>query len=185
MPCYDGSREDARIDRETARKVEAALCAVITAFGGRRVFNEIDFTECGVTMEWLDRWWEEHLRKDAARKKMDAASKEVARKQAILDSGDYAVLHQMIKKQQDIMSTVAALQAAVPAGCETLSPPNPTAAIFRKRASKMLAELGALRKKEADLVQRAQAHIEESYQAIDTLYQEIDGAQLVIDEIVF
>ena len=58
-------------------------------------------------------------------------------------------------------------------------------AIFRKRASKMLAELGALRKKEADLVQRAQAHIEESYEVIDALYREIDGAQLVIDEIVF
>ena len=58
-------------------------------------------------------------------------------------------------------------------------------AIFRKRAGKMLAELGALRQKEADLVKRAQAHIEESYEAIDTLYQEIDGAQAVIEEIVF
>jgi hypothetical protein len=34
-------------------------------------------------------------------------------------------------------------------------------------------------------VQRAQAHIEESYEVIDALYREIDGAQLVIDEIVF
>ena len=32
---------------------------------------------------------------------------------------------------------------------------------------------------------RAQAHIEESYEVINTLYQEIDDAQLVIEEIVF
>jgi hypothetical protein len=121
MPCYDGSREDARIDRETAKKVEAALCAVITAFGGRRVFHEIDFTECGVTMEWLDRWWEDHQRKDAARKKMDAASKEAARKQAILDSGDYKVLHAMIKKQADILPTVASILSHVPPGSETIA----------------------------------------------------------------
>jgi hypothetical protein len=58
-------------------------------------------------------------------------------------------------------------------------------AIFRKRAGKFLTELVELRKKEVALAQRAQDHIEESYEAIDTLYQEIDGAQLVIDEIVF
>lgn len=126
MPCYDGCREDERQDRETARKVEATLCAVITAFGGRRVFHEIDFAECGVTMEWLDRWWVEHQRKDAARKKMDAASKEALRKQAILDSGDYKVLHQMITKPVDIHATVANMLGKVPPGCETIAPPCPT-----------------------------------------------------------
>jgi hypothetical protein len=33
MPCYDGHREDERRDRESARKVEAALCAMIGTFG--------------------------------------------------------------------------------------------------------------------------------------------------------
>jgi hypothetical protein len=54
-------------------------------------------------------------------------------------------------------------------------------AIFRKRARKRLAELGALERKEIALAQRAQAHIEEAQSVIGTLYQEIDDAQLVVD----
>ena len=54
-------------------------------------------------------------------------------------------------------------------------------AIFKKRARKMLVELGELRRKEIALAKRAQAHIEESYQVIETLYQEIDDAQLVVE----
>ena len=33
MPCYDGCREDARIDRETTRKGEAVVCGAVRAFG--------------------------------------------------------------------------------------------------------------------------------------------------------
>jgi hypothetical protein len=89
MPCYDGCREDDRIGRETARKVEAVLCGVIRAFTFEKVIMGTDFSECGVSSGWFAGWWREHERKDAARKEMDAASKEAARKQAILDSGDY------------------------------------------------------------------------------------------------
>ena len=131
MPCYDGHREDARIDRETAKKVEAVLCGAVRAFGYLRVIDTIDPAECGVTRQWFEGWWREHQRKDAARQKMDAASKEAARKQAIIDSGDYKVLHQMIKKPMDIAGTVLALQTAVPPGCEPPAPPNPTASGVR------------------------------------------------------
>jgi hypothetical protein len=116
MPCYDGHREDARIDRETARKVEAVLCGVINASGFGVILNHLNFAEVGVSREWLVSWWREHQRKDAAGKEMDAARKEAARKQAIVDSGDYRVLFAMIDKPQDITSTVAGMQAAVPAG---------------------------------------------------------------------
>jgi hypothetical protein len=76
-------------------------------------------------------WWREHQKKDAFRKENEAVRKEVARKQAILDSGDYKTLGSMIEKPIDIMATVLALQNAVPAGCETLAPPNPTASGVR------------------------------------------------------
>jgi hypothetical protein len=56
-------------------------------------------------------------------------------------------------------------------------------AIFKKRASKFLADMAALQRKEVELAHRAKDHIEASYQVINTLYQEIDDAQLVIDEI--
>ena len=56
-------------------------------------------------------------------------------------------------------------------------------AIFKKRAGKMLVELGALRRKEIALAQRAQAHIEAAHSVIGTLYQEIDDALLVVDDI--
>ena len=49
-------------------------------------------------------------------------------------------------------------------------------AIFKKRAAKLLAELGALRRKEADLARRAQAHIEGAHSIIGILYQGIDEA---------
>jgi hypothetical protein len=89
MPCYDGHREDERRDRETAKKVEAVLCGVITAFGYRNVLDRIDFDECGVTRLWLLDWWQGHQKRDAFRKENEAVRKEVAPKQAILDSGDY------------------------------------------------------------------------------------------------
>jgi hypothetical protein len=66
---------------------------------------------------------------DAASK--EAARKEAARKQAILDSGDFKRLGAMIEKPIDMMATVLALQNAVPAGCETLAPPEPTASGVR------------------------------------------------------
>ena len=55
---------------------------------------------------------------------------------------------------------------------------------FRKRSGKLLAELGVLRRKEAVLVQRAKEHIEEPYQVINTLYIEINEAQLVVDNVL-
>ena len=97
------------------------------AFGLDGVLSRIDFYGCGVGRGWLIGWWKEHQRKDAARKEMDAASKEAARKQAILDSGDYKRLGAMIKHPRDIEATVSALRAQVPAGCDTIAPPNPTA----------------------------------------------------------
>jgi len=126
MPCYDGHREDERIDRETAAKVEAVLCAMIGTFGFENL-DVIDWNECGVSQEWVEGWWREHQKRDAFRKENEAVRKEVARKQAILDSGDYKTLHQMITKPVDIHATVRALQNSVPAGCETLAPPCPTA----------------------------------------------------------
>jgi hypothetical protein len=127
MPCYDGCREDDRRDRETAKKVEAILCGVINAFGLDSVLSRLDFYECGVGRGWIIGWWKEHQKRDAFLKENEAVRKEVARKQAILDSGDYKILHQMIKPPMDIHATVAGLQFHVPAGCETIAPPVPTA----------------------------------------------------------
>jgi hypothetical protein len=45
---------------------------------------------------------------------------------AILASGDYKVLHQMIKTPMGFEGAVLALQPAVPPGCETIAPPCPT-----------------------------------------------------------
>ena len=56
-------------------------------------------------------------------------------------------------------------------------------AIFRKRASKFLTEMVALQQKEVELARRAKNHIEASYEVINTLYQDIDDAQLVVDEL--
>ena len=55
MPCYDGCREDERRDRETAKKVEAVLCGLISSFGFGRVLERLEFVEIGVTRAWLDR----------------------------------------------------------------------------------------------------------------------------------
>jgi hypothetical protein len=131
MPCYVDDREDNRRDRETAKKVEAVLCGLISAFGFGKVLERLEFVEIGVTREWLVSWWREHQQRDAFRRENEAVRKEVARKQAILDSGDYKILHQMIKTPMDIGGAVLALQTAVPAGCETFAPPNPTASGVR------------------------------------------------------
>jgi exonuclease VII small subunit len=54
-------------------------------------------------------------------------------------------------------------------------------AIFRKRSGKLSAELEALKAKAADLVQRAEAHINGARQVINILSQEVDEAQKVSD----
>jgi predicted ATPase len=56
-------------------------------------------------------------------------------------------------------------------------------AIFRKRASKLRAELVELRKKEEDLAKRAQAHVNATDQAIDALIVEMNQAQAVVDDL--
>ena len=38
---------------------------------------------------------------------------------------DFKILHAMIDKPEDIEATVLALEAQVPAGCETFAPPRP------------------------------------------------------------
>jgi hypothetical protein len=55
--------------------------------------------------------------------------------------------------------------------------------IFRKRASKLMAELVALRMKEEDLAKRAQAHIEATERAVDALLFEINQTQAVVDDL--
>ena len=48
MPCCDGRDEIEQEYREKqAAKVEAVLCAVVTAFGLGQVIENIDLTECG------------------------------------------------------------------------------------------------------------------------------------------
>ena len=56
-------------------------------------------------------------------------------------------------------------------------------AIFRKRAGKLSAKLDTLRKKEAALAVRAVDHINAAHQVMEVLAQEVNEAQLVIDEI--
>jgi hypothetical protein len=56
-------------------------------------------------------------------------------------------------------------------------------AIFRKRAGKLSADLKALQKYAAGIVQWAEAHISGARQVINILSQEIDEAQKVIDSI--
>ena len=132
MPCYDGRDEKVKtpwyVDTiQRAGKAEAVLCGAIKAFGLDTVLERVDFYECGVGRGWLLRWWNEHRRKDAERNAADAETRERARKQAILDSGDHKVLCSMIKHVVDIEPTVLALQKAVPPGCETIAPPAPPA----------------------------------------------------------
>lgn len=65
MPCYDGRDEHERLyrDRQAAARVEAVLCAVVTAFALKNVLANINLAECGVTKEWIEDWWAQHQRR--------------------------------------------------------------------------------------------------------------------------
>ena len=57
-------------------------------------------------------------------------------------------------------------------------------AIFRKRAAKLSGDLEKLRKQEDALIERADAHIEQTRELGTILYREMEEAQQVIDKIV-
>ena len=109
MPCYD-----ARDEERQAAKVETVLCAVVTAFGFERVLDQINPAECGVTKQWIEGWWQQHQRKDEIHKR-------------IREANATHVLHSMIEREEDIVPTVLALGAMVPAGSGTFAPPMPCA----------------------------------------------------------
>jgi hypothetical protein len=115
MPCYDASAEYERRYRDAkAAELEALLCAVFTTLGLERVLDDIDLTDCGVAKQWIADWWEQHQRKDEIRRRMQEANAT-------------HVLRRMIEREEDIEASVAALEAMVPAACETYAPPCPTA----------------------------------------------------------
>ena len=61
MPCYDGRDEiERKYQAAQAAKIEAVLCAVVTALGLEQVIENIDLAECGVGKLWIREWWAQH-----------------------------------------------------------------------------------------------------------------------------
>jgi len=94
MPCNDGgmfrSDEDqARGLITTARDFEAVLCgilsAMITTDEVKYWLNEVDWKEVGVSRKRVEKWWKEHQKEDAERRKREEAlqAKLAARESAL------------------------------------------------------------------------------------------------------
>lgn len=76
MPCFtDGAESDGQreIDR---RKVEAALCAVLSVAESTDKMDwlrgHFDGRGAGVSWTWVEAWWADHKRKDAVREAEEA-----------------------------------------------------------------------------------------------------------------
>lgn len=70
MPCFTpdpGPSEEELLER----KMPSVLCAVVRKFGLEAI-NSIDWKEAGVSKGDFLRWWNEHERKDTARREREA-----------------------------------------------------------------------------------------------------------------
>jgi hypothetical protein len=78
MPCMDGG--PSREQEFEERAMPAVLCAVLTRIELEddlpKFLAACDWTEAGVTVEWVRLWWESHKAHDARRRtrERDAAS---------------------------------------------------------------------------------------------------------------
>lgn len=74
MPCrVDGPFSDA--EQGYPRALKAAMCGILSALDGEaldQLLGQVDWSEAGVTREWLVGWWAEHKREDAARRNREA-----------------------------------------------------------------------------------------------------------------
>jgi hypothetical protein len=73
MPCTDGGPSyEQQLDE---RRVPAALCAILSTLESEvylsAFLDRIDWTEAGITREWLVGWWAKHKRADAMRRTRD------------------------------------------------------------------------------------------------------------------
>lgn len=70
MPCFDG-RENERIvepaDYQHLKRLEAVLCAVVRARGIQAVLDSTVFEECGVSKDYVSKWWARHIEEDNRR----------------------------------------------------------------------------------------------------------------------
>lgn len=72
MPCYDG-----REDEDNARnyKLVAALCGIMRVLENRVGYGDplvhVNWKEVGVTREFVEKWWKEHKRQDADRRRRE------------------------------------------------------------------------------------------------------------------
>jgi hypothetical protein len=115
MPRLRRTRSRLRwYEKKQAARVEAALCAVVRAYGLEKVLADIDLAPCRITKQWIEDWWQQHQRKD-----------EIQRR--IRETRDTHVLYRMIEREEDIFATVLIMEDEVPPGCETFRPPRPTA----------------------------------------------------------
>ena len=70
MPCTDGGPSAEQVFE--ARAMPAVLCAVFTELDRTgelaALLSMCDWTEAGVTGEWVRLWWENHKAQDARRR---------------------------------------------------------------------------------------------------------------------
>jgi hypothetical protein len=69
MPC---SGDGYVLLSDKQKDLGAALCAVLSVLERdvslAAVFDRADWTEAGVTREWVEHWWESHKRADEERR---------------------------------------------------------------------------------------------------------------------
>ncbi len=95
MPCNDGA--DVRYyyeeDLKKLKKVEAALCGVLTVLENvpddwginltvDDILDVVDWKEAGIKRAWLEDWWEEHKKEDASRREREEQNRITQAKRA-------------------------------------------------------------------------------------------------------
>ncbi len=74
MPCRDwvADEEDRQVAREEHEILETGMCAVLTVLENSNQFEDmmatIDWDEAGISRWKLEKWWEDHKKKDAKRR---------------------------------------------------------------------------------------------------------------------
>jgi hypothetical protein len=70
MPCYTPDPGPSP-EEILESKMPAVLCGVLSKHGAS-ILDGLDWKEIGVTKDEAFRWWDQHKRKDASRKKREA-----------------------------------------------------------------------------------------------------------------
>ena len=81
MPCRD-DRDDSCYNVEINKNLEAALCAVLSAFATdadrENHLKKINWEAAGVKEVWVRVWWKQHQKLDSQRRMMEAAQQRTA-----------------------------------------------------------------------------------------------------------